>query len=61
MTVFEPFGTYTACKFEESQPGFGVQRTWVIKGKGIVAKAQHVTSGGAQELMATSRLNGEAI
>ena len=60
-TVTVPAGTYTACKFEESQQGSGVRWTWVLKGKGIVAKIQDMPSGASEQLMATSRLNGEPI
>jgi hypothetical protein len=58
-SVTVPAGTYTACKFEETTLQGGLQATWVIKGKGVIAKYQDVGSGASVDLLPTSRLNGQ--
>lgn len=58
-SVTVPAGTYTSCKFTDSVGN----TTWIIKGKGVMAKSSSVQSGGTMvlELQGSSRLNGAAI
>lgn len=55
-------GTYTACKFTDTTSG-STSTTWIIKGKGVMAKSVTPSDGGevTLQLQGTSRLNGAAI
>jgi hypothetical protein len=61
-SVTVPAGTYTACKFTDATSG-STSTTWIIKGKGVMAKSVTPSDSGevTLQLQGTSRLNGAAI
>jgi hypothetical protein len=58
-SISVPAGTYTACRFDERAAGGSVRTTWVIEGKGVVARS--VQAGETSELLASSRLGGQPL
>lgn len=62
-TVTVPAGTYRTCKFQEWATATPAQVTtsWLLLGKGLLAKSEAVTTEGTQLITATSiKINGQA-